>query len=138
MHREDLKDECGTVDDARLREQLLYVDLLARREFVVEDHEVRRESLCSLGDLVGLACSDERARVGPVKPLRDLGDDRNLGGIRESSELGQRLFDRPVIVTPVDANEDRTVHHRREVLEGMWFYALVWGHAEEYSRPLRG
>ena len=66
-------------------------------------------SLAVRGDLLGLAGADEGARVGAVEPLGDDRDNVDVGGVREPLELGERLLDRPVVASPVDADEHRDV-----------------------------
>ncbi len=134
MHREDLEDECGAVDHACLGQELLDVDLLGRREFVIEDDEVGAEFERGRGDLVGLPRSDERARVGSVEPLRDDGDHVDLGRMGKALELGDRFLDRPFGVAAVDADEDRAVTVCREVLLGLWMASALRRHAKVCAR----
>ena len=48
-------------------------------------------------------------RVRPVEALEGRGDDLGSCGLGESLEFGQRLLERPLGVTTVDANQNRAV-----------------------------
>jgi hypothetical protein len=59
--REDVEDECASVDDLA-RERLLQVALLRGRKRVVEDHDVAARRLEQVVDLRDLPSADERRR----------------------------------------------------------------------------
>ena len=103
---EDVEDHRGAVDGGA-PEQLLEVELLGRRELVVEDDRVAVDLEGDLAQLLGLALADVVRRVGRVAPLHDPGDLVGAGGVDELRQLVERRVDVVErLVAEGDADED--------------------------------
>jgi hypothetical protein len=85
---EDVEDHGGPVDD-RHAELLLEVALLARRELVVADDDVRVGVLSGLLDLLELARAEVGVRVRLVAVLDDLAHDDAARGAQQLAQLGE-------------------------------------------------
>ena len=83
---EDVEDHRGAVD-RRAPQQLLEVELLGRRELVVEHHGVAVGGDGQLPQLLGLALADVGGRVGCLATLRDAPDLVGPRGVDEQAEL---------------------------------------------------
>ena len=85
--REDVEDQAGAVDDARL-ERALEIALLARTQRVVEDHQLGTTGRRGRGDLLGLAAADEQAGVGLAAAASDDVEHIGTGRTGQFDELG--------------------------------------------------
>ena len=88
---EDVEDHRGAVD-GRATEQLLEVELLGRRELVVEHDGVAVGEEGELLELLCLALADVGGRIGRPAPLHDAGDLVGPGGVDERAELVEPAF----------------------------------------------
>jgi len=84
--REDVEDQPRAVDDAALGE-LFEIALLHGRERAVDEDQVRVERPPLLGELLGLAGTDEEARIRPVDARGQRADDARASRARELAEL---------------------------------------------------
>ena len=85
---EDVEDQLGAVDDARL-ESVLEAPLLHGRELVVDDQGLGGGTLEGLLKLDELALADVRARVGPLAVLHELADRLHACRARQLAQLGE-------------------------------------------------
>ena len=83
---EDVEDHRGAVDRGAA-EQLLQVELLRRRQLVVEHDGVGVDGEADLAQLLGLALADEPRVVRRVAPLDQAADLVGAGGVDEQREL---------------------------------------------------
>ena len=109
---EDVEDHRGAVD-RRASEQLLEVELLRRRQLVVEHDGVGVDRQRHFAELLGLALADVGRRVGAVPALHDTGHLVGTGGVHELRELVERRLD----VVGVRAVEGDADEH--ELLAGL-------------------
>ena len=93
---EDVEDHRRAVD-RRAAEQLLEVELLCRRQFVVEHDGVGVDGDADLLQLLGLALADVPRVVGRVATLHDTRHDVGAGGVDEQLELVEAGVDRRLV-----------------------------------------
>jgi hypothetical protein len=90
---EDVEDHRGAVERGAT-EQLLQVELLRRRQLVVEHHGVGVDREAQLAQLLDLALADEPGVVGCVATLHQAAGFVGAGGVDE-----QRSSSRPASVS---------------------------------------
>jgi hypothetical protein len=88
--RKDVEDEAVAVQHAPL-DELLEVALLAGREGVVDENDLRRLCVRDVPQLLGLAAAQEVARIGPLTPPGDGGNRQRAGGNGQLLEFLQVL-----------------------------------------------
>lgn len=102
--REDVEDQASAVDHAPLQ-IALQIALLARRQGVVDQHQIRAGGLGSGLDLFQLAAADQGRRVRFVDARGERGRHRGARRLCKVGELLQHiLFGRP---TGVGLNQQR-------------------------------
>ena len=95
---EDVEDHRGAVD-RRAAEQLLEVELLGRRQLVVEHDGVGVDGEADLLELLGLALADVPRVIGRVAALHEAADLVGTGGVDEQRELVEAGLDVGLVVT---------------------------------------
>ena len=98
---EDVEDQPGAVDHAAL-EELLQVALLARRQRVVDQHEVGAAGIGRGLDLVELAAAQQGGGIRAVDARRHHVGDARAGRAGEFGELLQRTFVRRAAAMRLD------------------------------------
>lgn len=116
MLGEDVEDQGRTVDDLDL-DDVLEVDQLAGAQFTVTDHGVGAGLDHDVPELVGLAGTDVRGRVGLVTALDEAVEHERSRGLRERGQLGQRVV--RVLDGPrgPDTDEDDALQTELSVLD---------------------
>ena len=87
---EDVEDDCRAVE-RRAAEEFLEVELLPRRQLVVEDHGVGIDGEGQFAQLLRLALADVVRGIRCAAPLRDASDDVGTGGVDEALEFVEAL-----------------------------------------------
>jgi hypothetical protein len=75
---EDIEDKAGAIDDLSI-ERFFKVFGLARREFIVEDHDVHALEKHFFAQFFDFTLSDKSRRIVPFAPLYDFVDDAGAG-----------------------------------------------------------
>ena len=86
--REDVEDELGAIDDARLQ-RILERALLGGAELVVDEQDLGLRPGVRLLELRELALADEGARIRVGAVLHELADRSHTRGARELAKLGE-------------------------------------------------
>ena len=94
---EDVEDH-GRAVDRRAAEQLLEVELLGRRQLVVEHDRVGVDRQAQLAQLLGLALADVPRVVGRRPALHEAADDIGAGGVDQQFELVEAGVDLGLVV----------------------------------------
>jgi hypothetical protein len=103
---EDVEDHRGAIDGGP-PEQLLEVELLGRRQLVVEDDRVAVDRQGQVAQLFHLALADVERRIGRVAPLHDPAHLVGAGGVDEERELVEGRVDIVErVVADGDADQD--------------------------------
>ena len=106
MEREDIQDECGAIDDLDgLANDFFEIGLLRRAELVIEYDDVRLQAFRCLRKLVCFSRPDKGAWVRGIEALRHGEHDFGTGSVRETFELCQRFFERPIGISSIDSDE---------------------------------
>ena len=101
--REDVEDQRSAVDHHALQ-LALEVALLARRQGVIEDHDVGAVRTQGFADLLDLAAAGEELGIGRGTLALHHGLDARTRTQGEQLEFGQTLFDRPLVEVELDEN----------------------------------
>ena len=91
MAGEDVEDELGAVEDAA-RKRGLKVAQLRGRQVVIEEDQVGIGGCGDAGDLLHLACADQRGWIRPGATLHEFGSDFAAGTAHQFAKLGERFI----------------------------------------------
>jgi len=103
---EDVEDQRRAVDDARI-DQLFQVALLRRRQFIIDDHQVKIKFFAQRAQFLRSPLANIGYRIGMTQTL-----DQRPGNIRSSRarqrpQLADRVFRAPHAVLLVAFNRDQ-------------------------------
>ncbi len=114
---EDVEDHRRSIE-GRAAEQLLQVELLTRRQLVVEHHRVGVDRQAQLVEFLGLALADVPGVVGRVASLHHPADLVRAGGVDEQGQFVEARIDVLVVITRSGDGDEHDPLTNRAVDEG--------------------